>query len=90
MKKLTISLVFISQSYLKVPKTIRLDATHNFIVKIPSKTELKQITPNHLSNIDFKDFMNIYKDNSKETLSFLVNDRALSSDNSLRFKRNLF
>ena len=30
-RKLNISLVFISQSYFKVPKTIRLNATHYFI-----------------------------------------------------------
>ena len=36
-KKLNISLVFISQSYFKVPKTIRLNPTHYFIMKIPNK-----------------------------------------------------
>ena len=36
-RKLNISLVFISQSYFKVPKTIRLNATHYFIIKIPNK-----------------------------------------------------
>ena len=39
-RKLNISLVFISQSYFKVPKTIRLNATHYFIMKIPNKREL--------------------------------------------------
>ena len=39
-RKLNISLVFISQSYLKVPKTIRLNATHYVIMKIPNKREL--------------------------------------------------
>ena len=42
-KKLNISFIFISQSYLKVPKTIRLNATHYFIMKIPNKRELQQI-----------------------------------------------
>ena len=36
-RKLNISLVFISQSYFKVPKTIRLNATHYFIMKIHNK-----------------------------------------------------
>ena len=36
-RKLNISLVFISQSYFKVPKTISLNATHYFIIKIPNK-----------------------------------------------------
>ena len=39
--KLDISLVFILQSYFKVPKTIRLNATHYFIMKIANKRELQ-------------------------------------------------
>ena len=49
------------QSYFAVPKNIRLNSTHYFFMKIPNKGELKQITFNHLSDIDFKDFMNLYK-----------------------------
>ena len=88
-RKLNISLVFISQSYFKVPKTIRLNATHYFIMKIPNKRELQQIASNHSSDIDFKDFMKLYKDYTKEPYSFLVNDTTLSSDNPLRFRKNL-
>ena len=88
-RKLNISLVFISQSYFKVPKTIRLNATHYFIMKIPNKRELQQIASNHSSDIDFKDFMKLYLDYTKEPYSFLVNDTTLSSDNPLRFRKNL-
>ena len=45
-RQLNILLVFISQSYFKVPKTIRLNATYYFIMKIPNKRELQQITSN--------------------------------------------
>ena len=41
--KLKTSLVFISQSYFKVPKTIRLNTAHYFIMKITNKRELQQI-----------------------------------------------
>ena len=78
-RKLTISLVFISQSYFEVSKTIRLNATHYFIIKIPSKRELQQIASNHSSDIGFKDFRKLYKDYTKEPYSFLVNDTTLSS-----------
>ena len=60
-RKLKISFVFITQSYFPVPKKIRLNSTHYFIMKIPNKQELQQIIFNHLSHIDFKDFMNLYK-----------------------------
>ena len=60
-RKLNISLVFITQSYFKVPKDVRLNSTHFFIMKIPNKRELQQIFLNHSSDIDFKDFIKIYK-----------------------------
>ena len=58
-------------------------------MKIPNKRELSQIASNHSSDIDFKDFMKVYKYHTKEPYSFLVNDTTLSSDNSLRFRKNL-
>ena len=60
-RKLNISLVFITQSYFAVPKNIRLNLTHYFVMKILSKRELQQIAFNHSPDIDFHDFMNLYK-----------------------------
>ena len=39
-RKLNISIVFITQSYFVVPKDVRLNPTHFFIMKIPNKREL--------------------------------------------------
>ena len=50
-RKLNISLVFITQSYFKVPKDVRLNTTHFFIAKILNKRELQQIAINHSSDI---------------------------------------
>ena len=77
------------QSYFKVPKTILLNSTDYFITKIPKKRELQQIASNHSSDIDFADFMKLYKDYTKEIYCFLVNDTILSSDNPLRFRKTL-
>ena len=88
-RKLNISIVFITQSYFKVPKDVILNSTHFFIMKIPNKRELQQIELNHSSDIDFKDFMNIYKKCTTEPYSFLVNDTTLPSVNPLRFRKNL-
>ena len=60
-RKLNISLVFITRSYFKVSKDDRLNSTHFFIMKTPNKRELQQITLNHLSDIEFKDFIRIFK-----------------------------
>ena len=58
-RKLNISLVFISQSYFKVPKTIRLYVTYYIIMKKPKEREFQQVGSNHLPDIEFKDFMNV-------------------------------
>ena len=77
-RKLNISLVFITQSYFAVPKDIRLNSTHYFIMKIPNKRELPF---NHSSNIDFQDFMNLYKKYTEKPYSFLVIDTTLAPEN---------
>ena len=88
-RKLNISLAFITQSYFAVPKNIRLNSTHYFIMKIPDKRELQQITFNYSSDIDFQDFMNLYKKCTAKTYSFLIIDATFASDNPLRFRKNL-
>ena len=89
-RKLNISLVFITQSYFKVPKDVRLNTTHFFIMKIPNKRELQQIIINHSSDRNTKDFINIYKKCTDKPYSFLVNDTTLASDDPLRFRKNLY
>ena len=89
-RKLNISLVLIIQSYFRVLKDVRLNFTHFFFMKITNKRELQQIALNDSSDIDFKDFIKIYKKCTAEPYSFLVNDATLASDNPLRFKENIF
>ena len=72
--KLNISIVFITQSYFKVPKDVRLNSTHFFIMKIPNKRERQ--TALHLS-LDIDIFL------------FLGNDTTLPLDNPLRSRKNL-
>ena len=88
-RKINISTAFITQSYFKVPKDVKLNTTHFFIMKIPNKIELQQIALNHSSDINSKDFMKIYKKCTAEPYSFLVIDGDLPSDNPLRFRKNL-
>ena len=88
-RKLNISIAFITQSYFKVPKDVILNSTHFFRMKIPNKRERQQIALNHSSDIDFKDFMKIYKKYTKEPYYLLVNDTTLPSVDPLRFRKNL-
>ena len=88
--KLNISFVFITQSYFKVPKDVRLNTSHFFIAKISNKRELQQTAINHSSDISTKDFTSIYRKYTDESCSFLVIDTVLASNNPLRFRKNLF
>ena len=62
---------------------------HYFIIKIPNKRDLQQIASSNASDINFKDFMKLFKDYTKELHSFLVNDTTWPSDNPLRFRMNV-
>ena len=89
-RKLNISLLFITQAYFKVPKDVRLNSAHFFIMKILNKRELQQTALNHSSDINYKGSIKIYKKYTAEPYYFLVNDAMLASDNPLRFRKHLF
>ena len=89
-RKLNISVVFIVQSYFSVPKDLGLNPTHYFIMKINNRRGLQNIAINHSVDIDYKDFMKIYRECTKEPYSFLTIDTTLSASNPLRFRKNLF
>ena len=78
-RRLTISHVFIRESYFAVLKNIRLNLTHYFVMKIPNKRKLQQIEFNHSSDIDFQDFMNLYIKCTAKPYSFLVIDTTIDT-----------
>ena len=88
-RKPNISLVFITQSYFSVPRDIRLNSTHYLIMNINSKRELQNIALNHSSDIDYKDFMKIYRECTEKLYSFLTIDTTLPASNPLRFRKDL-
>ena len=89
-RKINFSLVFITQSYFSLPKDVRLNSTHYLIMKINNKRELQNIAINHSAGIDYKDFIKIYKECTKQPYNFLTIDTTLPSANPLRFRKNLF
>ena len=58
-------------------------------MKIPNKQEFQQIAFNHSSDIDFKDFLNLYKNVLQKLHSFFVIDANLASYDPLRLRKNL-
>ena len=59
-------------------------------MRIPNRRALQQIAINHSSDIDFKDFIKIYKKCTNTPYLFFVNDTTLASDNPLRFRKILY
>ena len=87
-RKLNISLVFIKQSYFSVRKEVRLNSTHYLVMKIHSKRELQNIAIDYSADIDYKDFLKIYRNCTSEPYSFSTVDTTLPADNPMRFGNN--
>ena len=75
-RKLNISLCFLTQSYFSVPNNVRLNCTHYILFKLHNKRELQNIAINHSADIDYKDFIKIYRDCTKELYNFLTIDTS--------------
>ena len=60
-RKSNISLVFITHSYLRFSKDIRLNSPHYLIMIIHNNKELQNIAFDHSADIDYKDFVKIYR-----------------------------
>ena len=88
-RQLNISFAFTTQSYFSVPKGVRLNSTHYLIMKINNNRELQNIAVNYSADIDYKYFMKICSECTKEPFNFLTIDTTLPSNNPLRFRKNL-
>ena len=84
-RKLNISLCFLTQSYFSVPKDVRPNCTQYILFKLNDKRELQNIAINHSADIDYKDFIKIYRVCTKEPFNFLTIDST--KDN--KFIKNL-
>ena len=87
--KLNISFVFITQSYFSVAKDVRSNSTHYLIMKINNRKELENIAINHSADIDYQDFMKIYRECTKEPYNFLTIHTTLPASDPLRFRKKL-
>ena len=79
-RKLNTSLVSIRQSYFSVRKEARLNSAHYLTMKIYNKRELQKIAINHSADIDYKNFMKIYRKCTSEPYSFLTIDTTLPAN----------
>ena len=75
-----------TQSYFSVPKDVRLNCTHYIIFKLNNKREFQNIAISHSSDTDYKDFVNVFRNCTKEPYNFLTIDTTQPVDE--RFKKN--
>ena len=85
-RKLNISIVFITQSYFRTPKDVRLNGTHYILMKIGKKKELKSIIEENSGHLHFKDFLKIYNYCANEPYSFMMVDTRSTA--RVIFKKN--
>ena len=71
-------------------KRCQINSTRFLIMKINNRRELQNTAINHSADIDYKDFMNIYRECTKEPFNFLTIDTTLPASDPLRFRKNLF
>ena len=57
-------------------------------MKIHIRREVQNIAFNQSADIEYKDYMNIYRNCTKEPYSFLTIDTTLRADNPMRFRNN--
>ena len=88
--KLNVSLVFITKSYISVPKDVRLNTTYYFIMKIHNRIELKNIVTDYSADIDYHNFKKIYRGYRKEPYNVLTIDTRLPASDPLRLRKILF
>ena len=85
-RKLNISIVFITQSYFRTPKDVRLNSTHYILMKMGNKKELKSMAGENSGHLDFKDFLKIYSYCMKDPYSFMMVDTRPTA--RVTFKKN--
>ena len=85
-RKINVSIVFTTQSCIRALKDARLNITHYILMKIGSKKELKRITEEKSSHLDYKDFLKIYNYCTREPYSFMAIDARPTA--TIPFKKN--
>ena len=84
--KINVSIVFITQSYFRALKDVRLNSTHYILMKINNKKEFKRIAEEKSGHLDYKDFLKIYNYCTREPYSFMLIDTRPTA--TIRDKNN--
>ena len=83
-RKKSISMMYLSQSYFRCPKTIRLQCNYILFKKIASNRDLKMILQEYNLGVDIKALMKLFKYATKDRLGFLLID--CDNDDEQKFR----
>ena len=86
-RKLNISLVFITQCYFSVPKEVIINSTRYLKMKRHNRRELENIAINNSDDIDYREFLKIYRNFTKEPYSFFTINTTLPADDPMTFRK---
>ena len=82
--------MFLSLNLIFLFQNVTLNSTHYLIMKTNNKRKLQNIAVYESTDIDYQDFMKIYRECTRESYSFLTIDTSLPASNPLRFRKNVF
>jgi hypothetical protein len=83
-RKKHISMMYLTQSYYKCPKTIRLNSNYIILKKLSSKRDLKNVLDDNALGVDLKELEKIYSNSTKNKLDFLLIDVDNEPENKFR------
>ena len=81
--------MFLTQPYFSVPKDVRLNCTHYNLFKLNNRRELQNIVIDHSADINYKDFIKIYRICTKEPFNFLTIDTTKDNEFIKNFNETL-
>lgn len=81
-----ISCMYLSQSYFRTPKTIRLNSNYMMLKKLGSTRDLIEILKDFSLGVDKKELLKIYKDATADKKNFLMVN--LDAEPKHRFREN--
>ena len=89
-RKINVSVIFISQSYFRISRDVRLNSSHFILMKLNDPREINNIANNHSLTLSNKQFINLYKKSTINKYSCFVIDLVMDSSDPLCFRKNLF
>ncbi len=83
-RKVGISSMYISQSYFKTPKIIRIQCNYIALKKLPSEQDLKAILREYSLGVTKNELLDIYRFATQKSLDFLLIDTEAEPEKKFR------